>query len=243
MLVIPAVDLRGGNCVMLTQGKIDAETVYSKDPVFISKLWQAKGAKRLHAIDLDGAFQGMPKNLEIIKKMRAAVDIPMQVGGGVRSMKTIDTLFEIGIDYVIVGTIAVYNPDIVRQALDKYGEKIIVAVDVRDNKVAIGGWKDTTPIDAGEIIPKLREMGVKEMLTTDINKDGTLSGPNIEGLRNIARLSAGIRIIASGGVSTIDDIKKILPLEADGVTGVVVGKALYTESLRLEEAIKLTQQE
>lgn len=241
MLIIPAVDIRGGNCVMLTQGKLEAETVYSKDPAFISKLWQAKGAKRLHVVDLDGAFQGMPKNLEIIKKIRASVEIPMEAGGGVRSMKTIDTLFEIGIEHVILGTIAIYNPDVFRQAVDKYGPKIILAVDVRDDKVAIGGWKDTTAVDARELIEKMKLMGIKEMIFTDIKKDGTLEGPNLEGLREIARLGSGIDVIASGGVSSIEDVKNLKALEKDGVTGVVIGKALYTENIKLEEALKIAQ--
>lgn len=238
MLILPAVDIRGGNCVMLTQGKIEAETVYSKDPVFISKIWQAKGAKRLHIVDLDGAFQGMSNNLEVIKNIRKAVDIPIQVGGGIRSLKNVDNLFEAGINYAIIGTLAIYNPDILRQMIEKYPGRIIVAVDVRDNKVSIGGWKETTAIDASELIAKLREMGITEIIITDIKKDGTLEGPNIVGLREIAK-NAGMNIIASGGVSKTDDIKKLMELKDFGVNGVIIGKALYTEDVKLEEAIKI----
>ncbi len=238
MLIIPAVDIRGGNCVMLTQGKIEAETIYSKDPVFISKIWQAKGAARLHVVDLDGAFQGMSNNAEVIRNIRKAVDIPIQVGGGIRSLKTIDGLFEAGINYVIVGTLAIYNPDILRQAVDKYGDRIVVAVDVKDNKVAIGGWKDITPVDALDLINKIKEMGVKEIIITDIKKDGTLEGPNISGLRDISS-KAGIKIIASGGVSKLDDVKNLMELRDFGVNGIIIGKALYTEDVKLEEAIKI----
>ena len=238
MLIIPAVDIRGGNCVMLTQGKIEAETIYSKDPIFISKIWQAKGAARLHVVDLDGAFQGMSNNAEIIRSIRKSVDIPIQVGGGIRSLKAIDTLFDAGINYAIVGTLAIYNPDILRQAIDKYGDRIIVAVDVRDNKVAIGGWKDVTPVDSLDLIGKLKEMGVAEIIITDIKKDGTLEGPNITGLRDISS-KAGIKIIASGGVSKIDDVKNLMELEDFGVNGIIIGKALYTEDIKLEEAIKM----
>jgi len=238
MLIIPAIDIRGGNCVMLTQGKIEAETIYSKDPVFMAKIWQAKGAKRLHVIDLDGAFQGMSNNSEIIRNIKKSVDIPLQVGGGIRSLKSFDSLFDAGIDHVIVGTLAIYNPDVLRQAIDKYGKRIIVAVDVRDNKVAIGGWKDVTSIDALDLITKLKEMGVAEIIITDIKKDGTLEGPNIVGLRDISS-KAGIGIIASGGVSKIDDVKDLMELKDFGVNGIIIGKALYTEDIKLEEAIKI----
>ena len=238
MLIIPAVDVRGGNCVMLTQGKIEAETVYSKDPVFISKIWQAKGAKRLHVIDLDGAFQGMSNNSEVIRNIRKAVDIPIQVGGGIRSLKAVENLLEAGMDYVIVGTLAIYNPDVLRQALEKFGNRVIVAVDVSDGKVAIGGWKDVTPVDALELIGKLKGMGVAEIIITDIKKDGTLKGPDIVGLRGISS-KAGMNIIASGGISKIEDVKDILELKDFGVNGMIIGKALYTEDVKLEEAIKI----
>ena len=238
MLILPAIDIRGGNCVMLTQGKLEAETIYSKDPVFIAKIWQAKGAKRLHVVDLDGAFQGMSNNAEIIRNIKKAVDIPLQVGGGIRSLKAIDNILESGMDYAIVGTLAIYNPDVLRQAVDKYGKRIIVAVDVRDNKVAIGGWKDVTSIDATELIAKLKGMGVGEIIITDIKKDGTLEGPNIAGLREISS-KAGMNIIASGGVSKIDDVRNLLELKDFGVKGIIIGKALYTEDIKLEEAIKV----
>jgi phosphoribosylformimino-5-aminoimidazole carboxamide ribotide isomerase len=240
MLIIPAIDIRGGNCVMLTQGKLEAETVYSKDPVFMAKIWQAKGAERLHVIDLDGAFQGMSNNLEVIRNIRKAVDIPIQVGGGVRNMKIADGLFEAGMNYVIVGTLAIYNPDVLKQMVDKYPGKIIVAVDVRDNKVAIGGWKDTTTVNALDLIEKIKTMGVGEIIITDIKKDGTLEGPNIVGLREIAK-NAGVSIIASGGVSKIEDIKNLMELKDFGVNGVIVGKALYTEDVKLEDAIKIAK--
>jgi phosphoribosylformimino-5-aminoimidazole carboxamide ribotide isomerase len=242
MLVIPAVDIRQGNCVMLKQGKIEDETVYSKDPAFIARLWQAKGARRIHVVDLDGAFNGMPQNLEVIKNIRATVDVPMEVGGGVRSLKTIDSLIEIGANYVIVGTLAVYNPDIIRQAVEKHGSRIIVAIDARDGKVAIGGWKDTTPVDALELTQKMREMGVEEIIYTDITKDGMLEGPNLEGLKAIASKS-GMKVIASGGVTTLADIKNVKALEANGVVGAIVGKALYTEDMKLEDAIKIAEKE
>lgn len=238
MIIIPAVDIRQGNCVMLKQGKIADETIYSKDPVFMAKLWKAKGAERLHVVDLDGSFSGNQSNNQIIGNICLSVDIPVEVGGGIRNMKRIDDIFTLGASYAILGTVAIYNPDIVRQAIEKYGpKKIIVALDIYENKVAIGGWKEITPVTTDEMIGKLKEMGVEEIVYTDISKDGMLKGPNIEGLKKIAKTS-NMKVIASGGVTTIDDVTKIAKLEKYGVTGAIVGKALYTEDFKLEEAIR-----
>ncbi len=238
MLIIPAVDIRQGNCVMLQQGRIADETIYSKDPVFMAKLWKAKGAERLHVVDLDGSFSGNQSNNTIIGNICLSVDMPVQIGGGIRSIKRIDEIFMLGASYAILGTVAIYNPDVVRQAIDKYGaDKIIVAVDILEDKVAIGGWKEITPVTASEMIDKLKDMGVKEIIYTDISKDGMLKGPNIDGLKKIAK-SSKMNVIASGGVTTIEDVKKIAKLEKDGVIGAIVGKALYTEDFKLEEAIR-----
>ncbi len=238
MIIIPAVDIRQGNCVMLKQGKIADETIYSKDPVFMAKLWKAKGAERLHVVDLDGSFSGNQSNNQIIGNICLSVDIPVEVGGGIRNMKRIDDIFTLGASYAILGTVAIYNPDIVRQAIEKYGSgKIIVALDVYEGKIAIGGWKEITPVTTEEMIEKLKNMGVSEIIYTDISKDGMLKGPNIDGLKRIAKASK-MNVIASGGVTTIDDVKKIAKLEKYGVTGAIVGKALYTEDFKLEEAIR-----
>ncbi|MCB4790615.1 MAG: 1-(5-phosphoribosyl)-5-[(5-phosphoribosylamino)methylideneamino]imidazole-4-carboxamide isomerase [Elusimicrobia bacterium] len=238
MIVIPAIDIRSGNCVRLSQGKIDAETVYSKDPVFIAKLWQAKGAKRLHIVDLDGAFGGAAKNTDILEKIRKEVTIPIEFGGGIRSMNSVDMVMDMGIDYIILGTIAIYNPDVLRAALEKYGTKVMVGIDASDNKVAIGGWKEVTTVDAIELAQKMKEMGLKEIIYTDIKKDGMLQGPNIESIRKMAKQSK-LNIIASGGMSNLEDIKKIKALEKDGVSGAIIGRALYTDAINLEEAIKI----
>lgn len=240
MLIIPAIDIRGGNCVMLKQGKIEDETVYSKDPAFMAKLWQAKGAQRLHVVDLDGAFNGVPQNLDIIRKIRAQVEIPIEVGGGIRSLKSIDALFEIGIDHVIIGTLAVYNPDILRQALEKYGTRIIGAVDARDNNVAIGGWKDTTQINAIELAQKLKGMGIAELIYTDIAKDGMMAGPNVPAIRAMAQRT-GMKVIASGGVSRLQDITELKAFEQEGVVGAIIGKALYTDDIKMEDALKIAE--
>jgi phosphoribosylformimino-5-aminoimidazole carboxamide ribotide isomerase len=240
MIVIPAIDIRQGNAVRLTQGKIENETIYSKDPAFIAKLFKAKGARRLHVVDLDGAFNGSSQNREIISKICKAVDIPVQVGGGIRSMQTIDDIFKLGASYVILGTVAIYNPDIVREAVQKYKEKIIVAVDAKDGKVAIGGWKEVSSVLAVDLVKQLKAVGVEEILYTDIAKDGMLLGPNLNALKEIAETSK-MRVIASGGVSSIEDIQNIAKLEPSGVFAAIVGKAIYSDTLNLEEAIKITQ--
>ncbi|MCL2485471.1 MAG: 1-(5-phosphoribosyl)-5-[(5-phosphoribosylamino)methylideneamino]imidazole-4-carboxamide isomerase [Endomicrobia bacterium] len=237
MIVIPAIDIRQGNSVMLKQGKIDAETVHSTDPVFMAKLWKAKGAKRIHVVDLDGAFNALNSNKEIIKQICDSVDIPVEVGGGIRNMDRLKEVFDLGASYAILGTVAVYNPEIVRKAIDKYGsDKIIVAIDAKDGKVAIGGWKDVTPVDMFELIDKLKDAGVKTILYTDISRDGMLSGPDFDGLKKISK--TGMKVIASGGIKTVDDIVKIKELEKDGVFATIVGSALYTDDFKLEEAIR-----
>ena len=238
MIVIPAVDIRQGNCVMLKQGKIADETIYSSDPVFMAKLWRAKGAERLHVVDLDGSFSGRQSNNEIIGNICLSVDAPVEVGGGIRNMKRIDEIFTLGASYAILGTVAIYDPDVVRKAIDKYGsDKIIVALDIYEDKVAIGGWKEITPISTSEMIEKLKGMGVTQIIYTDISKDGMLKGPNLKALKNIA-VESKMKVIASGGVTTVDDVKQIAELEKEGVIGAIVGKALYTEDFKLEEAIR-----
>jgi len=238
MIVIPAVDIRQGNSVRLKQGKIDAETIYSTDPVFIAKLWKAKGAERIHIVDLDGAFSGMNLNKEIIKNICVSVDVPVEVGGGIRDMDKIKKIFDIGASYAVLGTVAIYNPEIVRRAIDKYGpEKIIVAVDAKDGKVAIGGWKDVTPVKVLELVDKLKEIGVQDILYTDISRDGMFTGPDFMGLQELSK--SGMGIIASGGIKTIDDLIKLKKYEENGVFAAVVGSALYTSDFKLEDAIRM----
>jgi phosphoribosylformimino-5-aminoimidazole carboxamide ribotide isomerase len=238
--VIPAIDIRRGNSVRLKQGKVDAETVYSTDPVFIAKLWKAKGARRIHVIDLDGALSGVNMNCDIIKNICASVDIPVEVGGGIRSVEKVKEIFELGASYAILGTVAVYNPEIVRKAIDKYGpEKIIVAVDAKNGKVAIEGWKDVTSIDILELVSRLNDIGVREILYTDISRDGMLKGPDFNGLKKLS--VSKMRIIASGGVKTVTDIIKLTKYEKNGVFAVVVGSALYTDDFKLEDVLKILE--
>ncbi len=225
---------------MLTQGKFEAETIYSKDPVFIAKMFEAQGAKRIHIIDLDGAFAGTPQNLSILKKIKETVSVELEFGGGIRKIETIEKIADFGIDKIILGTVAVFNPDVVKEAVKKYKDKIILAIDVIDEKVAIGGWKEITQYDALEFAKNMADMGVKEIITTDIKKDGMMEGPNIEGIKKLCK--SGLSVIASGGVSTIEDVKKISELKKYGVTGMIIGKALYNDSIKLDEAIRVTRE-
>lgn len=238
MIVIPAIDIRQKKCVMLQQGKIEKETIYSNDPVFVAKLFQAKGATNLHIIDLDGAFCGKPQNLDLVKEIRNAFNGIIQFGGGVRSLETIDKLVDMNIDKVIIATLIVYHPEIVREAVNKYKNKIIAAVDVVEGKVAIGGWKEVTQISAIELLKKLEDMGIKEIIVTDVAKDGSLEGPNIEEIKNIV-MSASLKAIASGGIGRIEDLIKLKELEKYGLIGVIIGKALYDETINFEAAIRL----
>ena len=241
MLVIPAIDLRGGQCVRLEQGKLDKETIFSKDPVFIAKIWQAQGAKMLHIVDLDGAFSGVSQNTKIIKKIVKAVKIPVEVGGGIRNLKTIKKMLDRGIERVVLGTVAVYDPSLVRKAIDEFGRRVIVGIDAYEGRVAIAGWKDITSVKAVELAKKLEAWGISEIIFTDIAKDGMMQGPNLAGIRKIGR-AINIPLIVSGGVSSLKDIKKIKLLEKYGVRGMIIGKAIYTGDIKLAEAIKIAEE-
>lgn len=238
MLIIPAIDIRQGKCVRLTQGKLEQETIYSNDPVFVAKMWCAKGAERLHLVDLDGAFCGVPQNWEIIENIRKNVQCTIEFGGGVRNLKTIQRLDKMGIDRIILGTLVVYHPEIFKKAVDKYHEKIMVGIDVSDGKIAIAGWKEVTEMSAAELLAKLESSGIKEIVVTNVKKDGTLEGPDIVGIKEIAETSK-LEVIASGGVGSINDVYKIKQLEKYGVKGLIIGKALYNESIKFEDVIKI----
>jgi phosphoribosylformimino-5-aminoimidazole carboxamide ribotide isomerase len=229
MIIIPAVDIKNGRCVRLLQGRKNAETVYSDDPVQMAKKWESQGAELIHMIDLDGAFQQHPQNTDPIKKSVEQLDIPVQVGGGIRNERTIRQYIEIGVKRVIIGTEAITFP-----------EQIVVAIDARRGMVAIEGWTQTTPMKAIDLAKRFEDCGVAAINFTDINRDGMQTGPNIEETRRMAE-AISIPVIASGGVSTIDDIKNLLPLNAIGITGIIIGNALYSGSLDLKDAIALTK--
>jgi phosphoribosylformimino-5-aminoimidazole carboxamide ribotide isomerase len=236
MLIIPAIDLKEGKCVRLEQGLMDKATVYSEDPVTTAKHWESQGAELLHVVDLNGAFAGVPKNLDAIKAIRAAIRIPIEVGGGIRDMATINSLVSIGIDRIILGTAAIENPAFVREACEKFPGKIIVGIDAKDGMVAIKGWAEVTRVKAVDLAKQMQDYGVIAIIYTDIKRDGMLTGPNIEATKALAD-ALHIPVIASGGVHTLKDIENLLTVRYSGVSGVITGKAIYSGSLNLKEAI------
>ena len=237
MIVIPAVDIKGGRCVRLLQGREDSETVFSDDPSAMAERWETEGAERLHVVDLDGAFRKSPQNMEAIKQIIEAVHIPVQVGGGIRTIETISRYLELGIDWVIIGTEAIRNPQLVEEACGLFPDRIIVGIDARKGMMAIEGWTQNTEKRAVDVAKNLEGHGVAAIVFTDIQKDGMQAGPNLEETRRIAE-SVSIPIIASGGVANIDDIRAVADLEPAGVIGVITGRALYAGSLKLEEAVR-----
>ena len=240
MIIIPAIDLKSGRCVRLLQGRMDAETVYSDDPAAMAVRWATGGAGRLHVVDLDGAIEKRPKNLDQIRAIIDAVSIPIQVGGGIRDMQTIQMYLENGVDRVVIGTEAIRNPDLVRQACRAYPDRIVVGIDARNGLVAIEGWTEMTDSSAVELAKQLEDIGVAAINFTDIERDGMRTGPNIKETRRLAE-SVNISVVASGGVSSLDDIKALLPLARCGVVGVIVGKALYDGSVDLPAAVQLVK--
>ncbi|AGB40954.1 phosphoribosylformimino-5-aminoimidazole carboxamide ribotide isomerase [Halobacteroides halobius DSM 5150] len=240
MEIIPAIDIKDGECVRLYKGDFAEKTVYG-DPVEMAKLWANKGASRLHIVDLDGALDGQPQNLDLIAEIINEVQLPVQVGGGIRDKKTIKQYLNIGVERVIIGTAAIKNPNLVIDAIDKFGaERIVVGIDAKNGQVATEGWLETSDTSAVELGIKMKNKGVKWVVYTDISRDGTLSGPNIESTKKLAK-KTGLQVIASGGISDIEDIRSLKELEGQGVKAAITGKALYSESLDLKEAIEVTE--
>lgn len=238
MLIIPAIDLREGKCVRLVEGRLDQETVYSDDPVAMAALWQAQGGRMLHVVDLDGAFSGAPKNLEVIREILDAVNIPVQVGGGIRDLETIERLLELGAARVILGTVAILKPQLVSDACARFGEAVLVGIDGRNGRVAIEGWGVTVDKGTIELAREMKDLGIKRVVFTDIRRDGTLQGPNLEATGELAR-ATGLKVVASGGVSTADDLRSLKKLESTGVDSVIMGKALYAGTVTMSEALAI----
>ena len=240
MIVIPAIDLKGGRCVRLEQGLMERDTVFCEDPAAQGLEWQRQGAELLHIVDLDGAFAGAPKNSESIEEIVRSVTIPTQLGGGIRDMQTIEAYLSLGIGRVILGTAAQRNPELVRESCDAFPGRIVVGIDAKDGMVAVQGWAEVTGVRASELARRFEGFGVAAIIYTDISRDGMLSGPNIEATRALAE-SISIPVIASGGVSKLSDIKSLMEIESSGVSGVITGKAIYTGAISLAEAVALTK--
>ena len=240
MIVIPAVDLKDGRCVRLSQGRMDQESVYSDNPVQMARHWEAKGAERLHVVDLNGAVQGKPFHSSLIKEIVRSVRIPVEVGGGIRDFETIEDYLSSGVKWVILGTAAFQNRSLVKEACLRFPERVILGIDAKGGRVAIEGWNEVVSSEAVELAKQFEGMDLSAIVFTDIERDGMGTGLNLESTKNFAR-SISIPVIASGGVSRIKDIQNLMALEADGVVGVIVGRALYTEKIDLEEAIRITK--
>ena len=240
MLILPAIDLRGGNCVRLIKGDFKQETIYSEHPEEIALRLEGEGAEFLHVVDLDGALAGEPQNMDAIKRILQAVTIPVEVGGGIRSMESIDRLFSIGVSRVILGSVAVHKEELVQEACSSYGNRIVVGIDAKKGIVATDGWEKSGGISAVELAKKLGAFGLETIIYTDISRDGTLSGVNVTETAHLAR-SSGIKVIASGGVKSISDIEELKKRECDGIIGVIVGKSIYEETLSLIEAISASR--
>ncbi len=242
MIIIPAIDLKDGRCVRLSQGRMDQETVYSEDPVQMAKHWESKGAERLHIVDLNGAVTGKPFHESLIKEIIKPLHIPVEVGGGIRDLVTIENYLSSGVSWVILGTAALKNRPLLEKACRCFPEKVILGIDAKEGKVAVEGWKEVASVEAVELARQFEGIGLSAIIFTDIERDGMGTGLNFESTRNLSR-STSIPVIASGGVSRIEDIEHLLELERDGVIGVIVGRALYTGRFDLEEAIRIVKKD
>ena len=241
MIIYPAIDIRGGRCVRLTEGRFDAETVFADDPAEMALKWAGMGAEFLHLVDLDGALAGEGKNVPVIERILQSVNIPVQLGGGIRNLETIEKLLALGVTRLILGSAAVKNPQLVEEACKKYPGHIAVGIDAKNGEVAIEGWGKGSGVAATELAKQMAAYGVETIIYTDISRDGMLSGVNVEDTAALAR-ACGVPIIASGGVASIEDIRRVKAVEADGVQGCIIGKAIYTGAVDLKEALALAKE-
>lgn len=238
MLIIPAVDIKEGKVVRLWQGDFDKVSVYADKPETIALEWQRQGARFLHIVDLDGARSGKLQNLAVIKKIAKTVKIPFEIGGGIRSLTTIKQLINLGVERIVLGTKVLQDKNFLKEAIVKFKGKIIVSIDARENKVASGGWLEVGNIDAMDFARELKRLGLETIIYTDIKRDGTLTGPNFKAIDEMVD-EADLKVIASGGVSSLKDLKELKKLEKRGLIGVIVGKALYENKFSLREALKV----
>jgi len=238
MLIIPAVDIKDGKCVRLEQGAMERETIFSAHPEQMAVQWEMKGATKLHIVDLDGAVSGRPVNKKIIQRIAESISIPVELGGGIRSLDAIEEYISLGVADVIIGSAAYKDPDLVKEACERFRGRIIVGIDARDGRVAVQGWTESTGVSAIDLAKGFEGVAVAALIYTDIARDGMKSGPNIESIRSFARATA-LPVIAAGGVSSLKDIEELLLLQKDGVSGIIIGRALYDRSIELDKAIEM----
>jgi phosphoribosylformimino-5-aminoimidazole carboxamide ribotide isomerase len=240
MILIPAIDLKDGHCVRLEQGRMETATVFSEDPARMAAQWTARGARRLHVVDLNGAHQGKPRNAEAIKAIIGAIDsdIPVQLGGGIRDLDTIERYLDDGVSFVIIGTAAVKNPGFLHEACDAFPGHIIVGLDAKDGKVATDGWSRLTKHDVIDLAKRFQDYGVEAVIYTDIGRDGMMTGVNIEATVRLAQ-ALTVPVIASGGLNSLDDVRSLCAVEHEGITGAITGRAIYEGTLDFTAANKL----
>jgi phosphoribosylformimino-5-aminoimidazole carboxamide ribotide isomerase len=240
MIIIPAIDLKDGKCVRLRQGAMDDSTIFNDNPSEQAKLWQDLGAKRIHVVDLNGSVHGKPVNLEAIQAIVRSVNVPVQLGGGIRDDSGIRMYLDLGISNVILGTIAARSPELVLGYMDEFPGKLAIGIDARGGLVAVQGWTESTGADASDLAAKFDAAGPFAFIYTDIERDGMMRGPNINATREFARRLTS-PVILSGGVSSMADLRDIMPLKNDGITGIIIGRALYEKTIDLKEAIDLVE--
>lgn len=241
MNIYPAIDLRGGNCVRLVKGDFSRETIYSRDPGAMAREWAAAGASSIHVVDLDGALAGESRNLTAIRAIMEQGGIPIEVGGGIRNMSHIERLLTAGVHQVILGSAAVKDPQLVKDACRAYPGRIVVGIDAKNGDVAVEGWEASGHIQAEELAKKMADAGVERIIFTDIARDGMLSGVNVEATVAVAKAS-GLKVTASGGVASLEDLKILKKRETDGVEGCIIGKALYTGAIDLRQAVAIAKE-
>ena len=236
MKLFPAIDIRGGKCVRLLKGDFDQETVFSDSPADMAAQWESQGAEFLHLVDLDGARAGKPQNLETVKAILAKVKIPVELGGGIRTLEHIEEVLSLGVRRVILGSVAVHDPALVKAACEQYGDRVVVGIDAKEGMVAVEGWGQTSNLEAPVLGKMMAEAGVKTIIYTDISRDGTLGGVNVAATVEMAEKS-GLEVVASGGIKDLEDIKALKEHEKSGVAGAILGKSLYMHTLDLKEAL------
>ena len=241
MIIIPAIDIKDGRCVRLFQGEMDKETIYFESPLAAAKHWAAEGASFIHIVDLNGAVEGRPVHTREVEAICRDTSLTVELGGGLRSVEAVEEALDLGVGRVVIGTAAYNNAELLRALCDKFPQRIVVGIDARNGKVAVKGWKETTAMDAVELAKRCAADGATRIIYTDISRDGTREGVNVGETLKLAR-SVRIPIIASGGVATLEDVRRLLPLEKEGVEGVVIGRALYAGAFSLKEATALVSE-